>query len=137
MPLSDQLAAVNAILNGTASVLMVGGWLAIRNRNVRLHKAGMIGAFVCSIFFLISYLTRVSVSGIHSYTGTGVVRTIYLAILATHVILAAAVPVLTVRTIYLAVKERLDAHRKWARVTFPIWTYVSVTGVVIYFFIYG
>ncbi len=86
--------------------------------------------------FLISYLIRYALTGVHRYPGTGWDRTIYLAILGTHTPLAAMVPFLAVRTLYLAIKKRFDSHRKWARVTFPIWLYVSVTGVVIYFMLY-
>jgi len=132
----NQLAALNAILNGTAFILLLAGWQAIRARKVNLHRKLMGTAFVVSALFLISYLTRFYLTGTHRYPGTGFGRNLYLSILFTHTLLAATVPFLAIRTIYLALKNRLDSHRRLARWTLPIWMYVSATGVLIYFMLY-
>ena len=130
------LASLNASLNGLAFLLLFFGWLAIRAKNVSRHKVLMGLAFATSCLFLISYLTRFYFTGVHRYPGEGWLKTLYLSILITHTPLAAAVPVLAIRLIYLAVKNRLAAHRRLARWTLPIWMYVSATGVVIYFMLY-
>lgn len=130
------LATLNATLNGLSAVLLFLGWRAIRGKNETVHKRFMGAAFLVSIVFLISYLIRVGYFGIHRYPGEGLIKTVYLIILFSHIILAALVPFLAIRTIYLALKRRLEAHRRIAAVTFPIWMYVSVTGVVIYFMLY-
>ena len=96
----------------------------------------MLSAFACSTLFLACYLTRYALEGTHAYPGSGWVRTVYLSVLATHVVLAAAVPALALRTLYLALRRRIDSHRRWARVTFPIWIYVSFTGVWVYWMLY-
>jgi putative membrane protein len=93
-------------------------------------------AFIVSIIFLISYLTRFYLTGVHRYPGTGTIRQVYLTLLTSHTLLAVTVPFLATRTIYLALKNRIASHRKIAKVTLPIWIYVSVTGVVIYFMLY-
>lgn len=130
------LASLNATLNGTAFLLLLLGYQAIRAKNVPRHKVLMGLAFATSCLFLISYLTRFYLTGTHRYPGDGWMRTLYLAILITHTSLAAIVPFLAIRTIYLAVKNRITAHRRLARWTLPIWMYVSFTGVVIYFMLY-
>lgn len=96
----------------------------------------MTAAFACSILFLVSYLVYHAQVGSVRFQGTGTVRTVYLSILLTHTVLAAAVPFLAVSTIVLARRERFETHRKLARVTLPVWLYVSVTGVVIYLMLY-
>jgi protein SCO1/2 len=136
------LPAVNASLNGLATVLLLAGYAAIRNRRPVLHQRLMLTAFAVSIVFLGCYLAYHA--GLHHYTGesgkkfqgVGVVRPIYFTILITHVILAATVPVLALITIYRAWKQQWDRHRRIAKITFPIWVYVSVTGVVIYAMLY-
>ncbi len=137
MEWGDRLAALNATLNGSAFLLLFFGWQAIRKKNIKVHRALMGSALVVSTLFLISYLTRFYLTGTHRYPGTGFLRTLYLSILATHTLLAATVPVLAIRTVYLAMKKRYAAHVRIARWTLPIWMYVSVTGVVIYFMLYG
>ncbi len=134
--LGYNLATLNACLNGLAGVLLFLGWIAIRKGQPKVHQKFMASAFIVSILFLISYLTRVFKVGTTVYPGEGFDRTLYLAILATHTILAALVPFLAIRSIYLALKNRLSQHKKIARLTFPIWLYVSVTGVVIYLMLY-
>ncbi|MFO1463859.1 MAG: DUF420 domain-containing protein [bacterium] len=136
MNLGDKLAALNATLNGLAAILLFLGWRAVRAGKISWHRGFMGGAFVVSALFLISYLTRFYLTGTHRYPGTGAMRTIYLSILLTHTLLAAAVPFLAIRTIYLALKNRIEAHRKIARVTLPVWMYVSLTGVLIYLMLY-
>lgn len=136
MSWGDRLAALNATLNGTAALLLFLGWRAVRAGKVARHRAFMGSAFLVSALFLVSYLTRFYLTGTHRYPGTGAMRTVYLSVLLTHTVLAAAVPFLAIRTIYLALKDRVAAHRKIARITLPIWMYVSVTGVLIYFMLY-
>ena len=134
--IAPSLAQINAILNTFAAVSLVLGFLFIRQQKVTAHRACMVTAFVLSILFLVSYLTRFYLTGTHRYPGTGWDRTVYLIILGSHTPLAALVPFLAIRTIYLAIKDRIVSHRRWARVTFPIWLYVNVTGVVIYLMLY-
>lgn len=136
MNLGSSLAVLNAILNGTAAVFLTLGWFSIRAKKVSRHRFFMGGAFVISILFLISYLTRFYLTGVHRYPGTGMMRSIYFFVLATHTPLAAAVPFLAIRSIYLGLKNRIEAHRRISRFTLPIWMYVSVTGVLIYFMLY-
>ena len=130
------LAAVNATLNGTAALLLTGGWLAVRSGRRRLHGWLMGSAFAVSVIFLGSYLTRVYISGTHKYPGSGIWRGIYLTILITHMILAVITPPLAIRTIYLAYRRRFADHRRLVRWTLPIWMYVSVTGVIVYLLLY-
>lgn len=130
------LATVNAVLNALAAVLLVAGWVLIRRGRVKAHRGVMVAAFVVSTVFLVSYLTRYAIEGTHRFAGPDAVRPIYLAILATHVPLAAAVPLLALRMFFLAWKGRFDSHRRLGRITLPIWLYVSVTGVLIYCMLY-
>ena len=136
MSLGEKLPVVNAFLNGTAFVLLLCGFVAIRNRKIDLHKKLMGSAFVVSCVFLVSYLTRFYLTGAHRYPGTGWLRTVYLTILLTHTVLAATVPVLAIISIRLALKNKIEKHRRVSRWTLPIWMYVSATGVVIYFMLY-
>ncbi|MCC6273327.1 MAG: DUF420 domain-containing protein [Deltaproteobacteria bacterium] len=136
MSWGDSLAALNATLNATAAILLFFGWRAVRAGKVARHRAFMGSAFLVSALFLVSYLTRFYLTGTHRYPGTGAMRTVYLSVLLTHTVLAAAVPFLAIRTIYLALKDRVAAHRRIARITLPVWMYVSVTGVLIYFMLY-
>ncbi len=130
------LPAVNASLNSLATVLLVLGYVLIRLGRRDAHRAVMLAAFGCSVLFLISYLTYHSQVGSVRFPGQGTVRTVYFTILLTHTVLAAVVPFMAVRTLYLAYRERLAEHRRLARITLPIWLYVSVTGVVIYVMLY-
>ncbi len=134
--LGATLALCNAIMNGTAAVLLLGGWITIRNGRRDIHWKLMAAAFTVSCLFLISYVTRVLVSGTHKYPGSGAWRTIYLAVLITHMLLAITVPPLALRTLFLAVKKRYAEHRRLVRFTWPIWMYVSVTGVLVYVLLY-
>ena len=130
------LPTVNATLNGVAFVLLVTGFLQIRRGRVEAHRAFMSAALVCSVLFLISYLYYHSQVGSVRFQGTGTVRAVYLGILLTHTVLAAVVPFLAVITLSRALKARFERHKAIARWTLPIWLYVSITGVVIYWMLY-
>ena len=135
MPFS-LLPMINAVLNGTCAVLLVAGYLFIRRKAVRAHKACMATAFLVSILFLISYLTYHSMHGSTRFSGTGWIRPAYFAILISHTVLAVMIVPLVIRTLYLALRNRFEAHRRIARWTLPLWLYVSVTGVVVYWMLY-
>ena len=130
------LATLNAVLNSIAAVLLVIGWVTIARGNWKAHRAAMVGAFAVSAIFLVSYLTYHAIAGSVPFRGQGPVRIVYFAILISHVILAAAVPLLALRMFFLAWKQRWETHRRLGRITLPIWLYVSVTGVVIYAMLY-
>jgi uncharacterized membrane protein YozB (DUF420 family) len=130
------LPTVNAVLNGTAAALLITGFFLIRSGNREAHRRAMTAAFACSVLFLVSYLVYHFEVGSVRFQGTGTIRTAYLAILLTHTLLAAVVPFLAVVTLALARRGRFETHKKLARVTLPIWLYVSVTGVVIYLMLY-
>ncbi len=135
MEIAD-LSTVNATLNGLSAVLLVAGYVLIRQRRVRQHRACMLGAFGTSSLFLISYLVYHANVGSVPFTGEGAVRTLYFAILISHIVLAALVVPLVIVTLVRALQERFDRHRRIARWTLPIWLYVSVTGVVVYLMLY-
>jgi putative membrane protein len=130
------LPALNAVLNGTAAVLLVTAYILIRQGKRDAHKRVMIAAFCVSTLFLISYLTYHSLAGVVYFPGKGLVRAIYLTILTTHTALAVTVPVLAIITLRRGLKGWFQRHRKIARWTLPIWLYVSVTGVVVYLMLY-
>lgn len=130
------LPTVNATLNATAAVFLVTGYVLIRRGRREAHRAAMLAALTCSVLFLASYLFYHYHAGSTRFPGTGSVRTVYLGILLTHTVLAAAVPFLAIVTVFRAFRERFDKHRAIARWTLPIWLYVSVTGVVIYWMLY-
>lgn len=130
------LPAVNATLNAIALCLLLVGHSYIRRGNVRLHKRCMIAAYCVSILFLISYLTYRFLGDEKKFGGRGWIRPIYFTILISHVILAATVPVLATRTLYLALKEDFVRHRRIARVTYAIWVYVSFTGILVYLLLF-
>ena len=135
MQLTD-LPALNAVLNSMAAVLLVTGWLLIRRKRIHAHKRVMIAAFGVSTLFLVSYLVYHFNVGSVRFQKDGAIRTVYLTILGTHTALAAAVPVLAIITLSRGLKGRYDRHRRIARWTLPIWLYVSVTGVVVYWMLY-
>lgn len=130
------LPAINASLNATSALLLILGFLCIKNHRVDLHRLCMGSAFLVSTVFLISYLVYHAHVGSVRYQGVGLIRTIYFTILLTHTVLAAVIVPLILRTLYLAVRARYDLHRRWARWTLPLWLYVSITGVVIYEMLY-
>lgn len=131
-----QLPLLNACLNGSSALLLLLGFVSIRQRNIPRHKAFMIAALVASVAFLTSYLIYHAQVGTTRFVGPPLARTIYLAILGTHTVLATAVPFLAIITLNHALRERFDRHRRIARWTLPIWLYVSVTGVVVYLMLY-
>jgi uncharacterized membrane protein YozB (DUF420 family) len=130
------LPAVNAVLNCTAALLLVLGFVFIRQKKVALHRGCMLAAFAVSSVFLVCYLVHHARVGSVPFRGTGAVRTLYFAILIPHVVLAAAVVPLAVTTIYRGLKGDIVKHRPLARVTLPIWLFVSISGVVIYLMLY-
>jgi putative membrane protein len=117
-------------------MFLVLGLRAIGRRDRALHRTYMMRAIAISTVFLVSYLIRVALTGAHRYPGEGWDKTLYLVILTSHTILAAIVAPLIIRTAYVAMKGRLDVHRRLVRFTAPIWLYVSVTGVVVYVMLY-
>lgn len=130
------LPSVNAFLNATAAVLLVWGYTLIRRKRIETHRKVMITAFVTSCLFLVCYLVYHAQVGSRHFPHTGTIRTVYLSILGTHTVLAAAVPFLAIITLRRGLAARFDKHRRIARWTLPIWLYVSVTGVVVYWMLY-
>ena len=130
------LPSVNATLNATAAVLLVWGYTLIRRHKKEAHRKVMLGAFATSSVFLVCYLVYHFQVGSVRFPKTGTIRTVYLSILATHTLLAAAVPPLAIVTLNRGLRARFDKHRRIARWTLPIWLYVSVTGVVVYLMLY-
>jgi uncharacterized membrane protein YozB (DUF420 family) len=130
------LPTLNAVLNGTAAVLLVTGVTLIRRRRIAQHRTVMLTAFGVSVAFLISYLVYHAQVGSVPFKHPGAIRTVYFSILVTHTLLAATVPVLAIITLNRGLRGRFDRHRAIAKWTFPIWLYVSVTGVVVYLMLY-
>ena len=130
------IPALNASLNASSAVLLTTGYVLIRRGRVRGHHWSMIGAFVLSCLFLVGYLWFHFTHGIIRYQGTGWLRILYFSILVPHTILASTVPVLAIITMLHAFRGRFDRHRRIARWTLPIWLFVSVTGVVVYFMLF-
>jgi uncharacterized membrane protein YozB (DUF420 family) len=128
--------AINAALNGTCAILLVLGRIAIARREMDRHRSLMLAAFVTSTVFLISYLIRYATSGSHKYPGDGFDRIVYLAILSSHMLLAIVLLPLVLRALQLALRGDFVKHMRVVRWTWPIWMYVSVTGVVVYFMLY-
>jgi len=130
------LPHVNACLNGTSAVLLLSGYRFIRARNIPAHRACQIAALCISILFLASYLTYHYHHGATRFQGTGIVRPIYFTILLTHTILAIVIVPLVILTFYRAFRNDFPRHRRIARVTLPLWLYVSITGVIVYLMLY-
>lgn len=130
------LPAINATLNATATVLLLLAYSFIRRKKIEAHKRTMLTAFAVSCVFLVCYLVYHYNVGSVKFDKPGWVRTVYLAILITHTILAATVPFLAIITLRFGLKSSFPKHRKIARWTFPIWLYVSVTGVIVYLLLY-
>jgi putative membrane protein len=129
-------AAVNAFLNGASAVLIGLGWLSIRGGDRERHRRLMLAATTVSAIFLVSYLVRFAFSGTHRYPGHGAWKLVYLVVLFSHMALAVVTPFLVLRAIWLATRERLSEHRSLVAWAFPIWMYVSVTGVLVYWLLY-
>lgn len=130
------LAHVDAALNTLATVLIVCGLIAIKRGNVTLHKQLMLSAAAVSAVFLACYLTYHLNAEPVKFGHQGAIRTAYFALLISHVILAAVQVPLIATTIVLGLKDRRERHKKWAKVTAPMWLYVSVTGVIVYLLLY-
>jgi uncharacterized membrane protein YozB (DUF420 family) len=130
------LPALNALLNMASAVLLAFGYLMIRSGRRRAHAACMLAALVTSAAFLASYLYYHAHAGVVRFSGQGVLRALYLTILLTHTVLAVAILPLVLVTVSRALRARYDAHRRIARLTLPVWAYVSVTGVVVYWMLY-
>ena len=130
------LATVNAGLNATAAVLIGTGFYFIKKKNIHAHKVSMVGATVVSALFLTSYLVYHYNVGSVRFTKPGWIRNVYFPLLLTHTVLAAVALPMVLRTVFLATKGRFRNHVRIARWTFPIWMYVSVTGVIVYLMLY-
>ena len=130
------LPHLNACLNGTSALLLISGYTFIRSRNVSAHRACQIGALAISLLFLASYLTYHYNHGATRFLGTGLVRPIYFTVLTSHTILAVVIVPLVILTFYRAFRNDFSRHRRIARVTLPLWLYVSITGVIVYLMLY-
>jgi len=130
------LPHLNACLNGTSALLLFSGYTFIRWRNVNAHRACQIAALVMSVLFLASYLTYHYYHGTTRFQGTGWVRPLYFTILTSHTILAIVIVPLVAITFYRALRYDFTRHRRIARITLPLWLYVSITGVIVYLMLY-
>ena len=136
MSISD-LPAVNASLNGLSAVFLAAGFIFIRRKNIPAHRRCMLSAFATSAVFLACYLTyHFSVRAVTRFSGQGWVRPFYFVLLISHIVLAMVILPLAIVTLTRGLRERFDAHRKIARWTWPLWMYVSVTGVLVYLMLY-
>ena len=135
MTISD-LPALNATLNGIAGLFLLAGFYFIRRRQIARHRAAMLSAFAMSTLFLFSYVVYHANAGSKPFTGEGPIRVVYFTILITHVILAAAIVPLALMTLFRGLRRDDARHRRIAKITWPIWMYVSATGVVIYLMLY-
>jgi putative membrane protein len=126
------LPTLNAVFNGLCTIALLAGFYFIRQRNIPAHRLSMVTAFVFSSLFLVSYITNHAMHGETHFPGFGTVRTVYLSILASHVILSVVALPMVLTTFFFSLSGRLRQHRKIARFTLPIWLYVSFTGVVVY-----
>jgi uncharacterized membrane protein YozB (DUF420 family) len=131
-----ELPTVNAALNSLSGAFLTLGFIFIKSKNIKAHKACMLAAFATSSLFLIFYLVYHYQVGSVPFKGQGPIRTLYFTILLTHTILAVVVVPLALITLFRALKENFPAHRRIARWTFPIWLYVSITGVLVYVMLY-
>jgi len=130
------LAPVNASLNFVTFCLLLAGFVFIRQRDVHRHRMAMTAALATSALFLVFYLTRVSLTGTHRFAGTGTARTFYLALLFSHMTLAVVLVPVVLRLVWLVRERRFRAHARLARWTYPVWLYVSVTGIAVYVLLY-
>lgn len=135
MTLRD-LPATNALLNALSAALLLTGYLLIRARRPSAHRVAMLAAVVCSTLFLVSYLYYHAQVGSVRFTGRGMLRVVYFVILGTHTFLAVSIVPLVLITLQRALRQRFDRHRRIARITLPLWAYVNVTGVAIYWLLY-
>ncbi len=135
---TSDIPALNALLNSIATLLIISGLVAIKRGKKKGHRSFMTAALAVSVLFLTGYIYhKYSVDWQNRSIGAdGAIRAVYLVMLLTHVLLAMAIVPLVLRVFYLAIKGRYESHKRWARWTYPIWLYVSVTGVLVYFSIY-
>ena len=131
------LPALNAVLNGLSAISLCIGFYFIRQRRISAHRASMLAAFVFSSIFLVSYITNHAIHGDTLFPHIGTVRTVYLSLLASHVLLSVVALPMVLTTFFLSLSGRFAQHKKLARFTFPIWLYVSVTGVVVYLMLHA
>ena len=138
MTFTEALPTINACLNGTATVLLTLGFVFIKSGKILQHRVSMVSAFLVSVVFLAFYLLhKYLVQGVHTpFAGEGFWRAFYYGMLISHIVLAIIIVPLILRTLSLAISGQYERHRAWARWTFPIWYYVSVTGVLVYCFLY-
>lgn len=134
--LGNFLAPVNASLNLLSTTFLVAGFAFVRAGNIPRHRLCMISAASASGLFLVFYVIRFSLTGTHVFAGEGAARVVYLAILFSHMVLAVMVAPLVIRLLFLAARERFTEHARLARWAFPVWLYVSVTGLVVYAMLY-
>ena len=132
----SDLPTLNATLNTISAILLTIGYILIRQRKIEAHKRCMLAAFAVSVLFLISYVIYHANAGSKPFEQHGWIRPVYFTILISHIILAFVIVPLALRTLYLAWRERFEQHRRIAKITLPIWLYVSVTGVLIYLMLY-
>lgn len=132
----DALALVNASLNAASALALFTGFFFIRRKAIARHRRAMLTAVGASALFLIFYVTRVALTGTHAFAGQGFARTAYLTILVSHMILAVVVVPFVLRLLYLAHRRRFVEHKRLARFVFPVWAYVSVTGLIVYILLY-
>ncbi len=136
MTLATALPAFNACLNGLSALALVAGWRAIRAGDREAHRRRMLLAVGFSCLFLVGYAARVLLTGVHRFPGSGALRASYLALLASHTLLAAACLPLVIIALALALRGRFELHKRVTRITLPVWLYVSVTGVLVYLMLY-
>jgi uncharacterized membrane protein YozB (DUF420 family) len=134
--LAGAIAPLNAALNLASTLLLLTGLYQIRQRNPRAHQRAMTAALIASALFLVFYVIRFSLTGTHRFAGEGLAKGFYLTILFSHMILAALIVPLVLRLVYLVRRRRFHAHARLARWTYPIWLYVSVTGLIVYAMLY-
>ena len=130
------LPTINAVLNAVSAILLAIGYVLIRQGRRQAHQRTMLAAVACSCLFLVSYLTYHAQVGSVRFQGQGILRVVYFTILISHTLLAVSILPLVILTLRHALGERFDRHRRLARVTLPLWGYVSVTGVVVYWMLY-
>ena len=130
------LPSVDAALNATSALFLVSGYFFIRTKRIQAHKVCMLSAFVTSLLFLICYLTYHFFHGVTRFAGPGAIRPFYFALLGTHTVLAAVIVPMVLTTLFRAWRERFEQHRRLARWTFPLWLYVSLSGVAVYWMLY-
>jgi uncharacterized membrane protein YozB (DUF420 family) len=130
------LPELNAGLNGASAVLLLAGYACIRRRKRQAHHWCMLGAFALSVLFLAGYLTYHALVGLVRFQRTGWLRAVYFSILVPHTVLAAATVPLAILTLSFAFRAKFDRHRNWAHWTLPIWLFVSITGVIVYWMLY-